>query len=143
MKAILPQADVFLEIPEKWSGGIVGVFEGIKSGQTIGYVVALSTEGYSGKISLLVGISSTDETIAGVRVLKHTETPGLGALAVKEEFYRKFDSRQLIPLTVVKAAPGEYEVDALTGATITSKAIIDAVNEAIEWYILGNGGGGF
>jgi len=137
MKAVFPQADAFSELPGETSGGIVNVFEGIVSGETAGYVIELSKEGYSGKIQMLVGISSVDEIITGMRVLRHTETPGLGALAVKEDFYGKFDNRTLIPLSVVRASPGENEIDALTGATITTKAITDAVNEAMDWYFGG------
>jgi len=111
------------------------VYEGVGGdGEKAGYVVALSPEGYSGKIDMMVGISSAGETVTGMRVLRHTETPGLGAMAVRESFYGKFDGRSLTPLTVVKSAPGENEIDAITSATITTRAITGAVNEAITWY---------
>jgi electron transport complex protein RnfG len=74
--------------------------------------------------------------------MKHTETPGLGSLATQESFYRKFDNRNLVPVKVVRTAgtagAGEDEIVAITSATITTRAITNAVNEAIEWF---NGGG--
>ena len=130
MREVLPQAENFIEFPATLSGDIVRVFQGAP----VGYVVELSPEGYSGKINVIVGISSADKSVAGVRILKHTETPGLGSLAASEAFYRKFDNKPLIPLKVVKNKQGDDEIDALTGATITTNAIVDAVNQAIEWY---------
>ncbi|MCL2233439.1 MAG: FMN-binding protein, partial [Treponema sp.] len=110
----------------------------------LGYVLALSPVGYSGNIDLMVGISARDEKITGVRILRHSETPGLGALAARESFYRRFDNRPLIPLTVVRSSPGEHEISAITSSTITTRAITNAVNEAINWYGAarsGEGGG--
>ena len=100
----------------------------------IGYVVQLSPAGYSGAIDMMVGISSVKNELTGMRILKHSETPGLGALAVKESFYGKYDGRKLLSLNVVRASPGENDIEAITGATITSRAVTNAVNEAIRWY---------
>jgi electron transport complex protein RnfG len=71
-----------------------------------------------------------------MRILKHTETPGLGAKASTEAFYRKFDNKKLIPLKVIKtSARYEDEIEAITASTITSRAVTNAVNEAVEWYL--------
>jgi electron transport complex protein RnfG len=134
MKEVLTQADHFEEMEAKTSGSIVRVFEATNDGKTIGYVVELSPSGYSGNINMIVGISRADNVLTGMRVLKHTETPGLGALATAEKFYRKYEGKKLVPLKVVKASPREDEIDAITSATITTRAITDAVNEAIKWY---------
>jgi len=139
MKEILTLADDFKEIPAEISGSMVRVFEGTAKGETIGYIIELAPEGYSGAISMMVGVSTEEgeDALAGMRVLKHTETPGLGALAVKESFYKQYDNKRLTPLKVVKFASAHDEIDSITSSTITTKAITDAVNEAIEWY---NGG---
>ena len=135
MSAVLPQAAGYRKIPADISGSIVAVYEGEKNGNTAGYVIQLAREGYSGKIDLIVGISAPDKKITGIRVLRHSETPGLGSLSVKENFYRQYDNKALSPLTVVRGvAPGEQEIAAITSATITSRAITNAVNEAIAWY---------
>ena len=134
MKAILPQADDFTEISAEKSGNIVRIFEASNENGIIGYVVELSPSGYGGVINMVVGISKADNVVAGMRVLKHSETPGLGANSVTEKFYRKYEGKELAPLKVVKASPRGNEIDAITSATITTKAITNAVNEAIEWY---------
>jgi len=134
MKEVLPEADDYRELQTEISGNITGVFEGLKGTEIIGYVIELATPGYSGNIIMMVGISKTENKIAGMRVLKHTETPGLGALAVKENFYRRYDGKALSPLKVVRVQPKEDEIEAITASTITTKAITDAVNEAIIWY---------
>jgi len=148
MKEVLPQAFEYREIQIEKAGSIVAIYEGYSinedSGDKIltGYVVELSPEGYSGKINLMVGIAVPNERITGMRVLRHTETPGLGALAVKEDFFKRYNGLALSPLTVVRASPGENEIQAITSATITTKAITNAVNEAIEWYLAANEWGG-
>jgi electron transport complex protein RnfG len=83
---------------------------------------------------MMVGILATEAKISGMRVLRHTETPGLGANAVREDFYRRFENKYLVPLTVVRTSPGANEIQAITSSTITTRAITNAVNEAIAWY---------
>ena len=134
MKAIFPDAQAFRELPAEKQGNIDRIFEGVRGNESIGYVIELSPAGYSGDIFMMVGISRLKNEIAGMRVIKHTETPGLGALATKEKFYRKYDNRTLVPLRVVRSSPGPDDIEAITGATITSKAITNAVNEALAWY---------
>jgi len=141
MRVIMPRAAEFKEIDADKTGSITAVYEAHYSSDAldekvlIGYVVQLSPEGYSGKINLIVGISMSDHTITGMRVLSHTETPGLGANAVKENFYRQYNHRDLTPLGVVRSSPGEHDIQAITSSTITTRAITGAVNEAIEWYL--------
>ena len=141
MRAVLPQASDFRELAAEKSGSITAVFEGLSGGELIGYVIELSPTGYGGTITVMVGISAQDEKITGMRVLRHSETPGLGALAAREAFYRRFDNRPLVPLAVVRSSPGEHEISAITSSTITTKAITNAVNEAIAWFQAERGGG--
>ena len=138
MKDILPQASEFRELEINAGGNINRVFEGLSGGETTAYILELAPGGYAGTITMLVGILKADNNIAGIRVLSHSETPGLGALAVRENFYRRFDGLELVPLRVVKSSPSTGEIEAITSATVTTKAITDAVNEAIEWYNKGS-----
>ena len=141
MREILPRATEYREMQIEKTGSIVSVYEGLYASQaltdsvTVGYVLLLSPEGYSGKIDIIVGIAIPYERITGIRIIRHSETPGLGALAVKRNFFGQFDSRYIIPLSVVRSSPGENEIQAITSSTITSRAITYAVNEAMEWYI--------
>ena len=141
MREVFPQGSEFREIQTEKTGSITAVYEALSNNVLTGYVVQLSPEGYSGAIDLMVGILLPDEIITGMRVLQHTETPGLGALAVREDFYNQYNRRPLTPLGVVKTAPGQNEIQAITSATITTRAITNAVNEAIEWYFLFRGTG--
>ena len=134
MKEVLSQASDFAEISAAKTGSIVKIFEGYSRGMLVGYVIELAPQGYSGAINMMVGISKTNNMITGMRIIKHSETPGLGALAVKENFYRQYDFKKPVPLRVVKNSPRENEIAAITSATITTVAITDAVNEAIKWY---------
>ncbi|MCL2801035.1 MAG: RnfABCDGE type electron transport complex subunit G [Treponema sp.] len=141
MREVMPRAAEFKELNIENTGSITAVYECFYSSEAladsvlIGYIVYLSPEGYSGKIDLVVGVSIAEKNISGMRVIRHTETPGFGAKAVREDFYRRFDGAALVPLGVVRHFPEENEIQAITGSTITTKAITNAVNEAIEWSL--------
>ena len=134
MKTILGEASVFNKISGEKNGNITAVYEGRTGDTVVGYVVELAAPGYSGDISMMVGISGLKDEVSGMRILRHTETPGLGAQAVRPEFFRKYDGRALVPLNVVRSSPGVNDIEAITSATITTRAVTGAVNEAIEWY---------
>ena len=83
-----------------------------------------------GDISVMTGVDK-DGKVTGVNILSHSETAGLGANAVKESFRDQFVGL-VKGITVSKDKPGENSIDALTGATVTSRAVTKAVNAAIE-----------
>ncbi|MGQ7249935.1 RnfABCDGE type electron transport complex subunit G [Halomonas sp. V046] len=89
---------------------------------------ASSDDGYSGHIALLVGITA-ESTITAVRVTEHRETPGLGDIIEtrKSDWIRQFDGLSLHDLAL---AP-DGAIDAITGATITSRAVTHAVRDAL------------
>ncbi len=97
----------------------------------------VAPEGYSGPIRLIVGINTTG-IIRGVRVIKHKETPGLGDKIdlKKSDWIRGFEGKSLENTTSenwkVKKDGGEF--DQLTGATITPRAIVQAVYQALHYY---------
>ena len=91
--------------------------------------------GYGGAVSVMTGIDS-EGSVTGVVILAHEETPGLGANAEKEDFLQQY--QQAAPdggFEVIKyQTPQEGQVEAITGATITTRAVTDAVNQAIAQY---------
>ena len=101
-----------------------------KSGATIGYVVVNTAKGYGGDISVMTGVD-IDGKVTGVNILSHAETAGLGAKATEASFRDKFVGL-VSDIAVSKDRPGENSIDAITGATITSRAVTEAVNAAIE-----------
>lgn len=101
-----------------------------ESGATIGYVVVTAEKGYGGDISVMTGVD-LEGKVTGISILSMSETAGLGANASKESFLSQFVSK-VAGMTVTKNAPAENEIKALTGATITTKAVTAAVEAAIE-----------
>lgn len=98
-------------------------------GNIIGYCATVLPEGYGGPVETIVGMDLTG-TITGVKVTSNmSETPGLGAKAqVRENFTYQFEKRT--PSFAVTRDGGD--IDAITSATITSRAITDGVNAAAE-----------
>ena len=113
--------------------GNVEVFRARKDKEFSGYCINLQPSGYIGKINMIVGIKP-DLTFAGIKIISMSETPGLGAKASEESFYTQFALDKKGPLSVVKnsSSPKENEINAISGATITSKAVTSGANAALE-----------
>ncbi|KPU43836.1 electron transport complex subunit RnfG [Oxobacter pfennigii] len=137
MKEILPDADDFkdLAVQINEDSMIKEVSEAYKGSGIIGYTFTVTPKGFGGLINVMVGISSEGK-VSGIKVMSHSETPGLGANAANPKFSDQFKDKPIDkPLEVMKTgAVTENQVDAITGATITSKAVTGGVNEAINFY---------
>ncbi len=108
-----------------------------KNGKPEGYVVDTSSmDGYGGNISISVGINN-DNIINSIAFLSIQETPGLGMKATEEPFYSQFNNKKANILSVVKGnSKSDDEISAISGATISSRAVTNAVNAAI--YFVNN-----
>lgn len=104
------------------------------SGNVMGYVVnSTSKDGYGGNVSVSVGIQS-DGTVLGIAFLSLSETAGLGMNAQNPAFKDQFKGKTAESLSVTKSgSAGDSEIDALSGATITSEAVTNAVNAALYY----------
>ncbi len=95
-----------------------------------GYAVQVAPSGFDGEIDMMVGVSK-DGKVLGISIISHTETAGLGAVAAAKtsagEAFRGQFSNTDAPFAV-----GD-NIDALTGATITSKAVTSGINAAVEF----------
>ena len=142
-KEVLPAAREFKKteaseknIPEGTKNGvrIESLNVGIANGNGVGYIATMiSNAGYGGDIKVMVGIDS-DGSVTKVKILQSSETAGLGQNASKPEFINQFNGKSG-SLSVVKnkAADGENgEVAAISGATVTSRAVTSCVNAALE-----------
>ena len=114
------------------------------SGKVIAYAVSTSAKGYGGTIKIMTGFD-VKGNIIGVNVYDNsTETPGLGAKTSEDVFSDQFKDRSSENgFTVAKDAdknPGKDPVDAVTGATISSRAVVKAVNQAVEIFNQVSGG---
>lgn len=106
-----------------------------KASETKGYVVTTTTsEGYGGDIQISVGIKS-DGTVTGIEILSIGETAGLGMNANTPEFKAQYAGKAVDAFVVTKTgASAENEIDAISGATITSNAVTNAVNSAVVYF---------
>ena len=106
------------------------------SGNQIGYVFNVTTsEGYGGDIQLAVGVQ-TDGTLNGYDTLSIGETAGLGMNATTDAFKNQYKGIKAKQLTVVKDGTGsqsDEKIDAISGATITSRAVTSDVNACLAY----------
>ena len=102
------------------------------SGNNVGRVItATSKDGYNGTVQLSVGIKS-DGTVVGITFLTLAETPGLGMRAGEKDFYSQYANKNTKEFKLVKgSASGDNEIAAISGSTITSSAVTNAVNAAL------------
>ena len=102
-------------------------------GDLRGWVTKAGGQGYADKIELLIGLDPNVETITGLFILDQKETPGLGNKIVTAEWRRQFNQKPLKGrLKVVKhGADAADEIDAVTGATISSKSVVAIINSAV------------
>lgn len=101
-------------------------------GGTVGWVIPSSTQGFADVILALVGFDVDGRKVTGLYVAQQNETPGLGDRIRDEAFRNRFQGRSTAkPLVVVKHAPeSEEQIEGVTGATISSIAVVQIVNQA-------------
>jgi electron transport complex protein RnfG len=106
-----------------------------EDGTQIGYAIASGEFGFQDVVRVIFGYDAASQSILGMLVLEHKETPGLGDKIVKDTvFVGQFGSARA-PLEGVKIGRGtgdDHEIDMITGATISSRAVIRIINNALE-----------
>ena len=140
-RQVLSEADEFIPVENvdvikqgnKSLDIVKEVYEAVRNGKTIGHVFTVVTKGYGGDMEVTIGVDS-EGTITGVKIGSHSETPGLGAKASQEPFITQFTGvKPEGPFTVVKGkSSAPEEIDAISGATITSRAVTNAVQAAYD-----------
>ncbi len=141
-KAVLPDADAFEKLDDSTFSTIKSnvkynfvteVYTAKAGGNVIGYAVKVAPKGYAGAVEVVVGIT-TDGTTKGIKVGNNTETPGLGKNAATPKFQDQLSGKTWgNPVNVIKSGtPKDNEIAALSGATITSRAVTVGVNQALE-----------
>lgn len=132
---VLSGATYFTEVENaEKTAPVKAIFEGKDgTGNLIGWCVNVTPFGYGGALDLMVGILP-DGTVSGMKVVSHSETAGLGAKASEPAFSAKFIGKPADgSLSVIKSGePDDNEIVALSGATVTSKAVTSGVNAAAE-----------
>jgi RnfABCDGE-type electron transport complex G subunit len=122
------------------------IFKYVKDGklQGVGFVESRMGYGYnkSSIMSLFICVEPDMETLKGIEVLDHSETPGLGGRITEDQFKKQFVGKKLRPKIVVvkgRKSEGANEVDAITGATNTSRGVEAFLNDAMKEFWEGQG----
>lgn len=114
--------------------GVNATIDEVCTAGDAGYVITTTDkDGFGGNIQITVGIKK-DGTINGVSILSISETAGLGMKATEPSFYNQYVNKQADKFVVSKDGGEGEQIDALSGATITSRAVTGAVNAALGYY---------
>ena len=143
-QAVFPEADLDefepMDVDQKAADkvikdlGIKGSIDEVCTVGEEGYVITTTdSEGYGGDIKITVGITA-DGTVNGVSILSISETAGLGMKAKEPAFYEQYQGKKKKKFVVSKDGGDGEPIDALSGATITSRAVTGAVNAALSYY---------
>ena len=134
---VLPEGKSYSEVVTLESG-LTYCIGSDEEGNEVGYVFTTGAKGYGGTVSVMVGLD-LEGTITGIEILSHSETPGLGANATGDSFKSRFVGKSG-ELTVDKNSNDGQNIQAITAATITSKAVVSAVNAVITEFEAIKGG---
>ncbi len=105
-----------------------------QGGNLLGYLFLSENRGYGGQVPIMLAVDPQG-MISGIRVLANDETPGLGKKVAGDPFLGQFlgqDASQ--PFALKTADAGQQTIDAVSGATISSRAVTQAVNAAVLFY---------
>lgn len=125
LSQVMPQADTSSETPYRANGALSILAGYSSSGELVGYCVEVQTQGFSGPVTMVVGVD-LDGKVTGVAVTSHNETNRVGTEAMTSEALSRY-----VGLSGTIRTSGANSVDVVTGATATSKAITAGVNRAL------------
>lgn len=133
--AKLIEADEYHELPAATSFGDITYNAAIKDGDTVGCIFVTEANGYGGTVSVMTAVDMEGKIIAIEILAAADETPGLGQNVTKPDWYAQFAGLK-DDITVIKGGSAHKEnneINAVTGATISSKAVTSAVNQALDY----------
>ncbi len=125
-----------------WTGAKEKAYEYYKAtsdGKPVAYIADTAGKGYSSYVAMLVSLD-TDLNIREVNILHHGETPGLGDQIEEAIFLDQFKGKSLLQLVLLKKETTE-NIQAITGATISSRAVTNGVKDAVEMLVEKYGAG--
>jgi electron transport complex protein RnfG len=109
----------------------IKVFPAIKDGELQAVAFETSAGGYGGDVGVMVGFKPDGETLAGIGITTLKETPGLGMRVTEKSYTQQFRN---IPVSAAQLSGQGGEIDAVSGATISSSATVTAVQKAKDIY---------
>ena len=127
ISAVLKNGESAVEVPFQADGAVTKVYKNEN-----GYAVQVAPSGFGGAITMMVGVD-LEGKVTGISIISHAETPGLGAVSAantdKGAAFRDQFKGLVAGITI---GTGSNSIDALSGATISSQAIVDGVNAALR-----------
>ena len=121
---LLPDADGYTEVDPTPYEGVSGIYV---ADNGVGTIISASAKGYSSTIEVMVAFNA-DGTIKQVKIQSQAETAGVGTKVTNESFWSQYSGLPAATITL------DQEVDRITGASISSRAVNTAVNYAIDAY---------
>ena len=121
--------DISLEKNAEGDAGLTRFYLTKKGTDPTGVVFVVTAIGYGGPIDLMLGLTP-DGTITGIQILKHTETPGLGAKITEEKFLQQFTAKNAQNTTWTLKKDGG-DIDQISGATISPQGVVKAISEGL------------
>lgn len=125
LQTVMPGADSFSEtwFDHSKADSVLAAFSDL---ELVGYCVTVTTQGFGGPMQLLVGVDAGG-SVTGVILLSHRETGEMGALAGEQEFLGQFIGKS----GTVRVERGTNAIEAISGATTTSRSVTEGVNAAL------------
>ncbi|MCK4835633.1 MAG: FMN-binding protein [Candidatus Aminicenantes bacterium] len=136
LKKLIPEASDFeqMEIQEK--GETFTVYRGIKGEALIGWGFLLAGSGFQDKISIVAATNPSIKILLGIEILEQKETPGLGDNIKKNDFRAQFRGLSVMKnigyVKNKKPEPGSNNIQAISAATISSKKVLDIINDNLK-----------
>ncbi len=136
---LCPEAASFekseLSLAEQEATGITKAYIALDANKKpVAWLLTAQARGYGGAVPVLVVITA-DGKIDGLKILANNETPGLGMKVAEPAFYTQFVGQSIDKQFAVKTATeAQHRIDAVTGATVSSKAVAKAINLAVAYY---------
>lgn len=124
---VLPDGDGFTKYDGKLTEGVEDCYI---ADNKAGMAVTAGYKGFGGTVKVMIGIDA-DGKVTGVKVTEHSETPGLGSKAADADYLKQYQGVTEAPESSIK---DDKNVDAITGATITSNAVYNSVKEALAQF---------
>ena len=117
---------------QELAGNIIkSLFPAKKDGKYFAVAFEVEGKGYHGEMGIIMGIDISSGDLTGVRVMTHTETPGLGAKVTEPAFYEQFSGLGMIDIAL--SGKGG-KINAITGATKSSQGVAEAVKKGLELF---------
>jgi len=132
IKEVLPEAKTYKHKTVKEIDVYIGLDD---TGKKVGYAFKSEGPGYQGTISVMAGANKELTKLTGIYVMEQIETPGLGARISEDDFqksFRKLNIEDIIEYVKNKEPSKDNEIKSITGATISSRSVVDNLNKTID-----------